>query len=232
MRIAVMQPYLFPYLGYFQLLHSVDTFVLLDDVAFIPKGWINRNQLLVGQKAHLFTIPLAGGSQNRLIKDIVLQPDDRAQRKLLTTIRQEYQAAPEFKWVFPLVEQVLLSSEKEITLLVLSSLLQVNAYVKLPVPIVRSSELTKDAQATGQARIIAICQSLGAHEYVNMVGGAALYAAAEFARHEIKLRFLQPTLTPYPQKKGPFVPGMSVIDLLMYNEVAKVRELFQQAVLL
>lgn len=232
MRIAVMQPYLFPYLGYFQLLHSVDTFVLLDDVAFINKGWINRNRLLVNQEAYLFTIPLAGSSQNKLIQDIGLHPDDRARRKLLATIRQAYSAAPEFAQVFPLVEQVLLSQEPDLTALVLSSLALINEYVGLPVPLVRSSALAKSDQAIGQARIIAICQHLGAHEYVNMAGGAALYAAPEFARQGIKLTFLQPTLTPYRQGSTAFVPGLSIIDVLMHNSPMRARELFQQAMLL
>jgi hypothetical protein len=227
MRVASMQPYMLPYLGYFQLLHSVDTFVLLDDVAFINKGWINRNQLLVNGAAHLFTIPLAGSSQNKLIQDLRLHPDDRARRKLLATIRQAYRAAPEFGRVFPLVEAVLLSQELDLTTLVISSLSLINSYVGLPVPLVRSSALAKSSQATGQARIIAICQSLGASEYVNMAGGAALYAAPDFAAQGLKLTFLAPTLPPYPQGSGAFVPGLSIVDVLMHNSPIRVRELFK-----
>lgn len=232
MRVAIMQPYLLPYLGYFQLLHGVDTFVLLDDVAFINKGWINRNRLLVSGAARLFTIPLAGSSQNKLIQDLRLHPDDRARRKLLATIRQAYRAAPEFGQVFPLVEAVLLSPEPDLTTLVLHSLTLLNAYVGRPVPLVRSSALPKNDQATGQARIMAICQSLGASEYVNMAGGAALYSVPEFAAQGIKLTFLQPTLPPYPQGSGAFVPGLSIIDVLMHNSPIRTRELFRQAMLL
>lgn len=231
-RIAAMQPYLFPYIGYFQLLHSVDTFVLLDDVTFIKKGWINRNRLLVKQANYLFTIPLAKGSQNKLIKDICLHPDDRVRQKLLSTIRQVYGAAPEFAHVFPLVAEVLLSKEPDLTALVLHSLLLINKYISMPVSIVRSSALTKNNQGFGQARIMSICQSLGASEYVNMLGGAKLYSVAEFACQGIKLEFLQPTLTPYRQSNGSFTPGLSIIDVLMHNSPTRARELFQQRVLL
>jgi len=233
MRVAIMQPYLFPYVGYFQLLHCADVFVLLDDVAFIQKGWVNRNRILVSQQAHLFTIPLAGSSQNRLIKDISLLPDHRTQRKLLVTIEQAYRSAPEFEQVFPLLKQLLHAPEPDLTTLVLDSLTCIQAHLGQPLPTtVRSSAIAKDPQLAGQKRILALCQALGATEYVNMQGGAALYSAADFARRGIALRFLQPTLTPYPQGSQAFVPGLSIIDVLMHNSPARVREFFGQGVLL
>ncbi|WP_324671795.1 WbqC family protein [Hymenobacter sp. GOD-10R] len=226
-----MQPYLFPYLGYFQLLHCADTFVLLDDVAFINKGWINRNVLLVNCAKYLFSIPLLGSSQNKLIKDIRLYPDIRPRQKLLATIRQEYKTAIAFNDVFPLVEQILLSGEGDLTALVLESLRRINAHVNLSVPVLRSSTITKDNGLVAQARIIEICQRLGAHEYVNLPGGAALYAAADFERQGIRLRFLQPALIPYSQRGQPFVPGLSIIDVLMHNRPNQVQQFFQQATL-
>lgn len=232
MRVAIMQPYLLPYLGYFQLLHSVDTFVLLDEVAFINRGWINRNRLLVSGAAHLFTIPLAGSSQNRRIQDLRLHPDDRARRKLLATIRQAYRAAPEFERAFPLAEAVLLSPEPDLTTLALNSLTLLNDYFGRPVPLVRSSALAGRGAATGQARLIAICQSLGATEYVNLAGGAALYSAADFAAQGLTLRFLEPNLAPYRQGSGAFVPGLSILDVLMHNAPAQVCELVRQGILL
>ena len=231
MRVAIMQPYLFPYVGYFQLLHHADVFVLLDDVAFIQKGWINRNQLLVGQKPYLFTIPLAGSSQNKLIQDISLLAVGRTQHKLLATIEQAYRAAPEFERVFPLVAQVLLSPEPDLTALVRDSLRRINALVGLPAAIIRSSAVTKNPRLTGQDRILALCRALGATEYLNMQGGSALYAADEFAHQGITLRFLAPTLAPYPQRSAAFVPGLSIIDVLMHNSPACVRELFGQGTL-
>lgn len=228
MRVAIMQPYLFPYLGYFQLLRCADVFVLLDDVQFIKKGWINRNRLLVKQAAHLFTIPLVGSSQNVLIRDLRLLPGHRAQHKLLATIAHEYRAAPELERVQPLVAQVLLSPEPDLTTLVGDSLRRILAHVGLAVPIVRSSEIVKDPLATGQERILAICEALRADEYVNMQGGAALYSAADFAARGLALRLLAPVLTPYPQGGAAFVPGLSIIDVLMHSSPARAREFFEQ----
>jgi hypothetical protein len=231
MRVAIMQPYLFPYVGYFQLLHHADIFVLLDDVAFINKGWINRNVLLVNCAKYVFSIPLSGSSQNKLIKDTRLHSDIRVRHKLLTTIKQEYKTAAEFESIFSLLQQVLLSAEEDVTALVLESLHRINAHVGLSVPIIRSSAITKAAGLVAQARIIEICLQLGAHEYINLPGGRELYSAAEFAQQGITLKFLHPHMTPYPQRCKAFVPGLSVIDVLMYNSPAQAQQMFRQAAL-
>ncbi|AYA37126.1 hypothetical protein D3Y59_08705 [Hymenobacter oligotrophus] len=231
MRIAIMQPYLFPYVGYFQLLHCADAFVLLDDVAFIKKGWINRNRILVNGAEHLFTIPIASGSQNKLIKDTHLHTDQKCRRKVLTTIRQAYSTAPGLARFFPLIEHILLSSETDLTTLVLRSLQLINDYVAAPVPLLRSSAIDKNNQLSGQGRIIELCKRLGATEYVNASGGVELYASSDFANAGIALRFLQPNLQPYPQGTTAFVPGLSVIDLLMHNTPEQARAMFGQGTL-
>ena len=106
MTIAIMQPYFLPYIGYFQLLNAVDTFVLYDDVSFINRGWVNRNNLLLGGKPYLFTIPLANASQNRLIHEVQISQDTAWGKKTLKTFQQAYQKAPEFQVVFPLLEEI------------------------------------------------------------------------------------------------------------------------------
>jgi hypothetical protein len=135
--------------------------------------------------------------------------------------------------VFSLLAQLLHAPEPDLTTLVLASLARIYAHLGQPLAtVVRSSAIAKDPQLTGQERILALCQALGATEYVNMLGGAALYSAADFARRGIALRFLQPTLTPYAQGSAAFVPGLSIIDVLMHNLPARVREFFGQGVLL
>ncbi len=86
MKIAIMQPYIFPYIGYFQLIHAADVFVFYDDVNYINRGWINRNRILLNGKDQLFTIPCKEASQNKLIKDIEVLADKKAFQKMLTTM--------------------------------------------------------------------------------------------------------------------------------------------------
>ncbi|RYF78205.1 MAG: hypothetical protein EOO39_02060, partial [Cytophagaceae bacterium] len=107
MTLAIMQPYVLPYIGYIQLLNAVDTFVFYDDVAFINRGWVNRNRLLVNGKDHLFTIPLKDASQNKAIREIELANDSKWRGKLLKTIEQSYRKAPQYGVVMPMTERII-----------------------------------------------------------------------------------------------------------------------------
>ena len=232
MRVAIMQPYLFPYLGYFQLMHRADIFVVLDDVTYIKQGWINRNRLLMNGAEYQFTIPLAGSSSNKLIKDTRLHPNTRPRRKLLAAIAQAYCSAPKFKRVYELIEHVLLTPQDDLTSIVCRSFELINQYVGLPVVVRLSSTVDKNPQLVAQERVIELCKLLQANEYINPLGGAALYAAADFARAGLSLRFLQPELQPYGQVGSTnFVAGLSIIDVLMHNEPRQARKLFQQGTL-
>ncbi|HEY0111260.1 MAG TPA: WbqC family protein, partial [Fibrella sp.] len=107
MTLAIMQPYVLPYIGYIQLMNTVDTFVFYDDVAFINRGWVNRNRLLVNGKEYLFTIPLKEASQNKTIREIELANDPKWRGKLLKTIEQSYRKAPQYTVVMPMTERII-----------------------------------------------------------------------------------------------------------------------------
>lgn len=94
MKTAIMQPYFFPYLGYFQMFNAVDKFVLLDDVNFIMRGYINRNSILLNGKAHKFSIPLEKPSQNKLINETKLNFSLKDKENFLKTIQLAYKKAP------------------------------------------------------------------------------------------------------------------------------------------
>ena len=106
MKIAVMQPYIFPYIGYFQLINAVDKFVIFDDVNFINKGWINRNNILLNNLPYLFTLPLKKSSQNKLINEIEIANDKIWNQKFLKTLQAAYSKAPNFSEVYNLVDRI------------------------------------------------------------------------------------------------------------------------------
>lgn len=225
MTIAIMQPYFLPYIGYFQLLNTVDKFVLYDDVNFINRGWINRNNLLLGGKPHLFTIPLANASQNRLIHEVQISEDPTWQKKLTKTIQQAYQKAPYFQAVFPGIEELIHHETTVISELVYQSLLKLTGYLGIETEIVRSSRVYGNSDLKGQDRIIGICRKEGATRYINPIGGQELYDKEQFEELGIQLNFIKSMEHPYPQFKNAFVPWLSVLDVLMFNDVAKIREL-------
>jgi hypothetical protein len=215
MRLAVMQPYLFPYLGYFQLIAAVDTFVVYDDVNYIKGGWINRNNILLQDRAQRVTLDLDAASPNKRINEIAIHG---GQEKLLKTIGQCYAKAPQFASVFPLLETILKQPEKNLARFLDGQLRQICDYLGLRPQWLVSSSLEKDNTLHGQEKILAICETLGATHYINPPGGKSLYDRAAFALRGARLSFIRPRPITYRQFGKNFVPDLSVIDVMMFND--------------
>ena len=169
-----MQPYFFPYAGYFQLAASVDKFVLFDDVNFINRGWINRNRILVSGKEYLFTAPLHDVSQNKLIKDIKILEELNWKVKLLKTIVQAYKKAPYFMDAYPIISQIINYDNLNLSEYIYHSLVKINEYLGIGCAFVPSSSVYNNQHIKGQDRILDICSKESATEYTNLPGGQEL----------------------------------------------------------
>jgi hypothetical protein len=225
MKVAIMQPYFLPYIGYFQLMASVDTFVVFDDVNFINRGWINRNRLLLNGVAHTFTVPLRGASQNRLICDIELVDEYGWREKLLRTIRQAYGKAPCYAQVSALLENLINYPSIRLDEFLLNSLREIVRYLSLEVEIVSTSRIYNNEHLKGQERILDICRQERADIYINPIGGVDLYDRAGFLKQGIQLNFLRSGMVSYSQGKSEHVAWLSIMDVLMFNEPSAVRQL-------
>lgn len=212
-----MQPYLFPYIGYFQLMNAVDRFVVFDDVNFINKGWINRNRILVNGKAHLFTVPLKNASQNTLIKDLQLAVDDKWKINFLRTLELAYKRALFFDKVFEIVKEVIITKSKFIKEWHLKSLALIKNYLGMNAALVETSTKYNNRNLKGQERILDICIKENADHYINPIGGQELYDRQLFYNKDIKLNFLKSEEIVYQQFKNEFVPLLSIIDAMMFN---------------
>jgi len=222
-----MQPYLFPYIGYFQLIHAVDTFVIYDDVTFIKQGWIGRNRILINGQAAFFNVPVKHASSFMLIRDTLLDdhpPHRRWIDKLLKTFESAYRRAPQFGRVFPLLEAVFTRETARVADLAVGSLKTVADFLEIRTPCVETSTVYGNAHLKGEARVLEICRAERASEYVNASGGRALYSRDRFEAQGVALRFLQPRPLEYPQFKPPFVPWLSIVDVLMFNPRETVQE--------
>lgn len=228
MTLAIMQPYFMPYLGYYKLLSAVDRFVIYDDVNFINRGWVNRNNILVGGKEHLFTVPLQNASQNKLIYEVRVSPDVAWRKKLLKTIDQSYRKAPHYETVFPLLEDIINDPSEDIAAYCLQSLLKTADYLSIETEIIPTSRHYGNSELKGQERILDICQKEAADHYINPINGQGLYDKALFEKQGITLNFIKRTPQVYPQFKNEFVPWLSVIDALMFNSVAQMQESLQE----
>ncbi len=225
LRIAIMQPYLFPYIGYFQLINAVDKFVLLDNVNFIKRGWINRNRILVNGKEHLISVPLKKASQNQKIKDVRLVLDTSWQKKFLETIRHSYHRSPYFTKVYPLIEAVMSSAETHIAGLARESIAAINDYLGIPTKIIPTSSHYHNDELKAAHKILDICKKEGAKEYINPIGGIDLYDESFFRHEGITIHFLKPGNINYKHFNNNFIPNLSIIDVLMFNSVSAVQGL-------
>lgn len=223
MRLAVMQPYFLPYIGYFQLISVADKFILLDDVNFINRGWINRNRLLIDGEPSLFTIPLQKASQNKLINEIKVTPDTKWRKKLLKTIQLNYKKAPFFDEVYSLLSGLLHSNIKNIAELNFLSIQQICFYLKIKTSITPNSNIYNNQHLNGQERIIDMCKQEKADMYINPIGGEKLYDKKKFFREGIQLSFLNTISEPYSQFKHPFVPNLSILDVIMFCKPEVIR---------
>jgi len=225
MKLAIMQPYLFPYIGYFQLIYAVDTFVVYDDVNFIKGGWINRNFILSQGKRNRLTLQLQGASPNLLINQVKVGNN---QKKLLKSIQQNYSKAPFFADVFPMLEDIVMRPERNLALYLNDGLKSVCDYLDLRPKWLLSSSLEKNNELRGQEKVLSICKELGASHYINVPGGRELYDHFSFEEQGLKLSFIQPNPSEYQQWDNEFVPSLSVIDALMFNNQTQCHQLLQE----
>ena len=214
-----MQPYLFPYIGYFQLINLVDTFVIYDDVQFIKGGWINRNYIQSKAGKTLITLNLSGASVNKNINQISVGSN---QAKLLKTIEQTYSSAKEFKQAFPLVKGILEYPEQNLAQFVGNSIIKICDFLKISTSIVFSSSLKKPIESNAEDKVINIVKQLQGDEYINSFGGMHLYSAEHFLDHNIILRFIKPKLSSIASC-SPNEASLSIIHLLMHANTDKIR---------
>lgn len=221
--IAIMQPYFFPYIGYFQLIQAVDQFIIYDNIQYTKKGWINRNRLLRNGGDVLFSVPLKKDSDFLDIKDREVAAEFN-KCKLLNQFREAYRHAPYFEQVFALIEAVILAKESNLFRFVHNSIVKTCQYLAIETEIVVSSNLQTDHFLHGSDKVVSICKHAGADIYVNAIGGQELYSKEEFSVQNIQLKFLKPMPFNYRQFNNEFVPWLSIIDVMMFNSKDQVIE--------
>lgn len=221
-KLAIMQPYFFPYIGYFQLIAAVDMFIIYDNIKYTKKGWINRNRMLLNGKDVMFSLPLKKDSD---FLDVVQRQlaSDFDREKLLNQFKGAYGRAPYFEAVFPTVQNVLGYEDQNLFRYICNSIVGICAYLGITTTIGIASEMDIDHRLKAQQKVLALCEAAGTDTYVNAIGGLDLYSRSEFAGRGIDLKFIKSTLFDYPQFEHPFVPWLSIIDVLMFNPRDVVR---------
>ncbi len=216
-RVAIMQPYIFPYIGYFHLIQASSMFVFYDDVTYIKGGWINRNRISNQNKALLFTVPVSEISSNKLIKETSPVIDAKWNNKLYKQMIQSYKKAPFFKNVIEPIMSVFSKQYVDITDLSIESISVIYSYLGIKFTHTKSSSSFPETQGMEKVdRIIEITKALECNNYINAIGGKELYSKKQFLNKGINLSFVKSNPIEYPQYSDCFIPWLSIIDIIMF----------------
>jgi hypothetical protein len=232
MKIGIMQPYTFPYIGYFQLINYVDKWVIFDDTQYISKGWINRNRILhpdVKKEWQYFTVPLKKHSRESRIKDIEINHNIKWRNEFLGKLSSYKKKAPFYVETIEFIEHCVNFNCSSLSEWVIYVLENTCNYLKIPFNYSIFSKMeinTKNIEHAGQWAL-EIADAMNADEYVNPQGGYTIFQENEFLAKNIELRFLKSNLIPYIQRRGYFVPGLSIVDVMMWNDKDAIHEMLK-----
>lgn len=223
MRLAIMQPYFFPYIGYFQLIAAVDLFIVYDNIKYTKKGWINRNRMLQVGKDVMFSLPLKDDSDELDVCERELAVDFK-RVKLLNQIKGAYRRAPYFTQTFPLIEEVMGCDDSNLFRFLHHSIVKTCEYLGVTTEIKISSSIAINHGLKNQDRVLALCAAVEADVYVNAIGGMELYSRENFQGKGIDLKFIRSKPFEYAQFGDTFVPWLSIIDVMMFNPIETIKE--------
>lgn len=236
MRLAVMQPYFFPYLGYFSLIAATDRFVVFDPVQFIRRGWINRNQILKPdyRTSQYVTVPIAKQSRETTIRDTEIAANSDWETRIVAQLQHYKKRAPYFADVMKLLRRCFDLKTNSIVELNLHCLQIICESLEIDLDVVRFETIERDVEPAGRAGewAVNVSRVMNAKSYLNPIGGREIFDTQDFSKHGIELAFIQNQLTSYCQNNSQFIPGLSILDVMLFNSHAETRRLVDDFVIL
>lgn len=233
MHLAIMQPYIFPYLGYFSLIAQTDTFILLDEVQYIRHGWINRNRILKPDRKdwQYFNIPLIKHSRGTLIKDTEISYNDDWKKKILGQLSHYKKKSPFYADTLNVIEDIFSADTSKISNLNKRAIELVCDYIGISHDIRIFSEMNLSIDTIKDAGdwALNISKAMNAQSYLNPIDGKEIFDAEKFVKHNIDLKFSKVNLEPYSQRSDDFVPGLSIIDLMMAESPENIKSIILNA---
>ncbi|MDG1832415.1 MAG: WbqC family protein [Verrucomicrobiota bacterium] len=209
--VVISQPMYFPWVGMLEQMRLADVFVHLDDAQFSKGGFFNRVQLKTAAGTPWFTVPLAENKRGQLLNEMRMAEHDW-RRKQLATLKQTYAAAPHVEEMLGLVESVFKNEHESLAALSAASVEMLAEFFEItPKEIQWSSAM--GVEGTGSARVLAVCEALGAERYVTGHGAREYLNHESFAAAGIRVEYLDYKKREYPQLHGAFTPFVSALDL-------------------
>jgi len=220
-----MQPYFFPYIGYFQLINTVDEFIIYDNIKYTKKGWINRNRILINGKSSYITLPIKNGSDSLdIVERFLADSWTKDKIKMLNKIKESYRKAPYFDIVYPLIKECILFEENNLFLFIYNSLIKIKEFLEIKTTFIVSSDININHKFRAEEKVLAICKNRKADIYINPIGGVELYDKEKFRNQNIDLYFIKTSDFSYKQFNNEFVPFLSIIDVMMLNSKEEIQK--------
>jgi hypothetical protein len=228
MKLAIMQPYFMPYIGYFSLISASDQFILFDTVQFIRHGWIERNRILKpGDGWQYIKVPLLKHSRATLINEVEINSLINWKTLIFRQLEHYKKKAPYYHEVCKLLLDCLFVSDASIVKLNARCLQKICEYIGLQFNYSIFSEMSLKIGVINNPGdwALRISEALNVSEYINPIGGATLFNSQKFSKSNITLKFLESNLKPYNQKRNTFEKGLSIIDVMMFNCKEEIQSL-------
>lgn len=228
-----MQPYFVPYIGYFQLINSVDRFVIYDNIKYTKKGWINRNRILVNTKDEYISLPLRKDSDYLFVNQRFLSDNfEKDKLKILHKIKECYKKSPNYEEALYLVEEIFSFNGTNLFDFIYNSIKIICNYLEIKTEIIVSSTIDINHNLKSEEKVLAICKELKSSVYINPIGGINLYNKSNFIDRGVELLFLKSDELKYNQFENEFVTWLSIIDVLMFNNCINIKKILNKYKLL
>ncbi|MFX0202819.1 MAG: WbqC family protein [Candidatus Hodarchaeota archaeon] len=227
MKLALMQPYFFPYLGYFDIIKCVDKWIVFDTVQYIRRGWIHRNRILHAKEGWQYiVVPVKQHAHKNVIKDIMIANEQNWKRRIIGKLQHYNKKAPYFHQTIAFVEDCLAIQENSISRLNVSILDKVCARLGIHFDYSFFSEMDLELGPVEEPGDwgLRVSELMGAGEYVNPSGGTRLFNEQKFRDNNIRLTIRNLPPFEYPCIGYEFIPNLSIIDLFMWNKPETIKQ--------
>lgn len=230
MKLGIMQPYFFPYIGYFQLIHATERFIFFDTPQYERRGWMNRNRIInLKEGSTYITVPIIKAPQQTALLDIKINNAENWREKLLLQLEIYKKRAPYYAQTKDFVQSTLGKAGDSLSELNIISVVESCRYIGLSInwDVFSRMDLKIASKCAPDEWALEISKALHATEYINAPGGQAFFDRAKYESAGIDLKFIKPELKPYVQRIGRFEPALSIIDVMMYNSPEEIINLIK-----
>jgi hypothetical protein len=219
MKIAILQPYFFPYIGYWHLIKKVDKLIIYDDAQYMKSGWINRNRFLLDGELKYFSLPIKSVSSNRLISEtsFILGKEKQISR-VKSQLAAAYKKMKFFNEMEIFFDETCAEDGWPDVAVYLSNVLKKSIFLlNINTTVTLSSDIKFDRSLSAQDKVLEMVGALNGTEYVNPVGGQSLYETSAFTSQDIELKFFRSELLNIYNTS-------SILDAVARSGIAKVSE--------